>query len=95
MIKQKLKDKRVERDNPKDDFAFKLWVDTFNCNRRESGVTEILIKEWDKMAEILDTALNKIYEPVDNIYAINGDNAHGYLASTHALNNNYHFNFDL
>ena len=87
MIKQKLKDKRLERNLTQEEFAFKLGIETSNYNRRESGITKISKKEWDKMAVILDTTLEEIYEPEDGIYVINGDNAHGNFGSGGTFNN--------
>ena len=95
MIKQKLHDKRVERDYTQEDFAFKLGLETSNYNRRESGITKISKKEWDKMAKILDTTLDEIYEPEDGVYIINNENASGnYSGSHNHFDNNSDFIFD-
>jgi transcriptional regulator with XRE-family HTH domain len=94
MIKQKLKDKRLERNLTQEEFAFKLGLDTSNYNRRESGVTKISKKEWDKMAKILETTLEEIYEPEDGVYIINGDNAHGNFGSGGTFNNFSEFAFE-
>jgi len=94
MIKQKLIDKRKERNLTQEDFAFKLGIETSNYNRRENGVTKISKKEWDKMAKILETSLEEIYEPEDGVYIINGDNAHGNFGSNHTFNNFSEFAFE-
>ena len=76
MIKQKLIDERKKRFT-QEDFAYKLGMDPSNYNRRENGLTKISKKEWDKMAKILDTTLENIYEPEDGVYVINNENANG------------------
>lgn len=51
MIKQKLSDKRKERNLSQEDFAAKLGIETSNYNRRENGVTKISKKNgmpWQK-----------------------------------------------
>ena len=45
MIKQKLFDKRTERNITQADFAAKLGIETSNYNHRENGVTKISKKE--------------------------------------------------
>ena len=94
MIKQKLKDKRIEKNLTQEEFAFKLGLETSNYNRRETGITKISKKEWDKMAKILDTNLDEIYEPEDGIYVINGDYAHGNFGSNGTFNNFSEFAFE-
>ena len=94
MIKQKLSDKRTERNITQADFAAKLGIETSNYNRRENGVTKISKKEWDAMAKILNTTLDEIYEPEDGIYIINGDYAQGNFGNNHTFNSNSEFVFD-
>lgn len=94
MIKQKLKDKRIERNLTQEEFAFKIGLETSNYNRRESGITKISKKEWDKMAKILETTLEEIYEPEDGVYIINGDYAHGNFGENHTFNNFSEFAFE-
>ena len=77
MTKQKLLNKRKECNLTQEEFAFKLGIETSNYNRRENGLTRISKKEWDKMAKILDSTLENIYEPEDGVYVINGENANG------------------
>jgi transcriptional regulator with XRE-family HTH domain len=74
MIKQKLIDKRKERNLTQEAFAFKLGMETSNYNRRENGVTKISKKEWDIMTKVLDITLDEIYEPEEGVYIINADN---------------------
>ena len=71
-LKQKLSDKRKERNLSQQDFALKLSIETSNYNRRENGVTKISKKEWDAMAKILQTTLDEIYEPANTVFVING-----------------------
>ncbi len=87
MIKQKLMDKRKERNLTQEAFAFKLGIETSSYNRRENGVTKITKKEWDEMAKHLDTSLDEIYEPEDGIYIINGENASGNFGNGGTFNN--------
>lgn len=94
MIKQKLIDKRKERNFTQEEFAFKLGIETSNYNRRENGITKISKKEWDKMAKILETTLDEIYEPEDGVYVINGDYAHGNFGSGGTFNGFNEFAFE-
>jgi transcriptional regulator with XRE-family HTH domain len=94
MIKQKLIDKRKERNLTQEEFAFRLGIETSNYSRRESGITKISKKEWDKMAKLLDTTLDEIYEPEDGIYVINGDNATGNFGNGGTFNNFNEFAFE-
>ena len=77
MIKQKLINKRMERNISQEDFSSLLGITQSQYSRRENGITKISKKEWDKMAKILDTNLETIYEPEDGIYIINNENANG------------------
>lgn len=87
MIKQKLTNKRVERNLSQEKIADLLGISQSQYNRRENGVTKISKKELDKMAKILDTTLENIYEPEDGVYVINGDFAHGNFGDNHTFNN--------
>lgn len=81
MIKQKLINKRKEKNYTQEEFAFKLGIETSNYNRRENGITKISKNEWDKMAKLLNTTLEEIYEPEDGVYVINNDIAKGNINS--------------
>ena len=94
MIKQKLIDKRKERNLTQEEFAYKLGIETSNYNRRENGVTKISKKEWDKMAKVWETSLEEIYEPEDGVYIINGDYAQGNFGGSHTFNNFSEFAFE-
>lgn len=77
MIKQRLADKRKERNLTQEEFALRLGMETSNYSRRESGMTKISKKKWEKMAKELDVALEEIYEPDEAIYIINNQEASG------------------
>lgn len=77
MIKQKLISKRIEKNFSQEDVAHLLEITQSQYSRRENGITKISKKEWDKMAKVLDTTLETIYEPEDGIYVINNENANG------------------
>ncbi|EKT3958245.1 helix-turn-helix transcriptional regulator [Flavobacterium psychrophilum] len=77
IIKQKLINRRTERNLSQDEFADLLGITQSQYSRRENGVTKISKKEWDKMAKVLNTTLDDIYDPEDGIYIINNENASG------------------
>jgi DNA-binding XRE family transcriptional regulator len=69
MLKQKLSNKRIEKGISQEKMADLLGLNTSNYNRRESGKTQIKIKEWEKIAEILEVAISEIFESEEaNIY---------------------------
>ena len=94
MIKQKLIDKRKEKNLTQEEFAFKLGLDASNYNRRENGITKISKKEWDKMAKELNVRLEDIYEPEDGIYIINNENASGNFGNNNTFNNFSEYAFE-
>jgi len=94
MIKQKLIDKRKERNLTQEEFAYRLGIETSNYSRRENGITKISKKEWDKMAKLLDTTLDEIYEPEDGVYVINNENANGNFGNNNTYNNFNEFAFE-
>ncbi|SNB23841.1 Helix-turn-helix domain protein (modular protein) [Flavobacterium psychrophilum] len=77
IINQKLINRRTERNLSQDEFADLLGITQSQYSRRENGVTKISKKEWDKMAKVLNTTLDDIYDPEDGIYIINNENASG------------------
>ncbi|PJJ10543.1 DNA-binding XRE family transcriptional regulator [Flavobacterium sp. 1] len=95
MIKQKLTNKRVERNLSQEKIADLLGISQSQYNRRENGVTKISKKEWDKMAKVLDTTLENIYEPEDGIYIINNESANrDYLGSHNHFGSNNEYVFE-
>jgi transcriptional regulator with XRE-family HTH domain len=83
MIKQKLTNRRIERNLSQEKIAGLLGISQSQYNRRENGITKISKSEWDKMAKILDTTLENIYEPEDGIYIINNESASGDYSGSH------------
>ncbi len=77
MVKQKLANRRLEKNITQEKMGDLLGITQSQYNRRETGVTKLTKKEWDKMAQILDTTLENIYEPEDGMYIINNENANG------------------
>ncbi len=95
MIKQRLTSKRIEKNLSQEKIADLLGISQSQYNRRENGVTKISKKEWDKMAKILETSLEEIYEPEDGVYIINNENASGtYSGSHNHFGNNNDFVFE-
>lgn len=75
MIKRKLIDSRTKRGISQEKMADLLGLNTSNYNRRESGETQIKIKEWEKIASILEVSISEIFESEEaNIYKINAKN---------------------
>lgn len=85
MIKQKLQEKRMQMNLSQKQMADFLEIDQPQYNRRENGVTKISKKEWHKMAKILNTTLEKIYEPEDGIYVINNQSYKEEYIGDHSL----------
>ena len=71
-----------------------LGISQSQYNRRENGVSKITKKEWGKMAKVLDTTLEEIYEPEDGVYVIQGDYAHGNFEIGGTFNSNSDFIFN-
>ena len=94
MIKQKLIDVRKRNNLTQEEFAFKLGINPSNYNRRENGVTKISKKEWDKMAKVLNTTLDDIYDPEDGIYIINNENANNNFGNHNIYNGFNEFAFE-
>jgi transcriptional regulator with XRE-family HTH domain len=87
MIKQKLINKRIERNKNQDDMAHILGITQSQYSRRESGNTKISKKEWDSLAKELNVKLEEIYEPEDGVYIINSENALGNFGNGGTFNN--------
>ncbi|MFV0571850.1 MAG: helix-turn-helix transcriptional regulator [Xanthomarina gelatinilytica] len=77
MIKQKLIEKRKERNFSQAEIAQQLGITQSQYNRRENGLVKISKKEWDLLAKLLNVSLDEIYEPQDGVYIINNENANG------------------
>jgi transcriptional regulator with XRE-family HTH domain len=86
MIKQKLIDKRKERNLTQDDMAYRVGIETSGYNRRENGITRISKREWDKFAKALDVELKEIYEPEDGVYIFHSENTTGNIGNNNVFN---------
>lgn len=62
MKKNKLITRRKQKGITQAEIAAKMYMDMSNYCRRENGKKEISIKEWQRLAEILDVSLPEIYE---------------------------------
>ncbi|KAF2329087.1 helix-turn-helix transcriptional regulator [Flavobacterium daemonense] len=70
MIKQKLINKRIEKNKTQEEIAHFLGITQSQYSRRESGVTKIAKSEWNALIKVLDTTLETIYEPEDGVYVL-------------------------
>ena len=61
MEKYRLIERRKAKGFSQNSMAEKLCMDVSNYNRREKGQVHISLKEWEKLADILQ-------EPIENIY---------------------------
>lgn len=86
MIKQRLISKRTEKNLTQEEIAFRLGMSQSQYSRREAGTTKISKKEWDKIAKVLETSLEEIYEPEDGVYIINNENANGNFGNNNTYN---------
>ncbi|MRX70416.1 Helix-turn-helix [Flavobacterium resistens] len=93
MIKQKLINKRIEKNKTQEEVAYLLGITQSQYSRRESGITKITKNEWNELAKILDTNLEAIYEPHDGIYIVKNESKQ----NLEHLNHEYleHFEFTL
>uniref|UniRef100_UPI00404AE72F helix-turn-helix domain-containing protein n=1 Tax=Flavobacterium sp. TaxID=239 RepID=UPI00404AE72F len=57
--------------------ADKLFMNVSNYNRREKGQSKISTSEWEKLANILDTSIEEIFESEESIFIICRDNSIG------------------
>jgi len=73
MIKQKLINKRNEKNKTQEEIAYLLGITQSQYSRRESGITKITKSEWNALIKIFDTNLETIYEPEDGIYILNNE----------------------
>ena len=74
MEKIKLLEARKSKRYSQSQIAEKLNMDVSSYNRRENGQIKIHITEWEKLAKILDTPLQEIYESEENQSFICRDN---------------------
>ncbi|WP_431242221.1 helix-turn-helix transcriptional regulator [Flavobacterium sp. P21] len=91
MIKQKLINKRIEKNKTQEEIAHLLGITQSQYSRRESGITKITKSEWNVLTKILETNLETIYEPQDGIYILNNENEVNNLENK----NNEHYEFTM
>ncbi|GHT61481.1 hypothetical protein FACS189451_03600 [Bacteroidia bacterium] len=65
MEKFKLIEKRKTNGFSQSVIAEKLCMDVSNYNRRERGQVRISLREWEKLADILQVPIEEIYESDD------------------------------
>lgn len=85
MEKTKLIEVRKRKNMSQEKMADILCIDVSNYNRREKGIAKISMHEWQKIAEILETPIEEIYETDENMVFIFNDNEH---ATGNIVNNN-------
>ena len=66
MEKTKLQEVRTQKGFTQRQIADLLCMDVANYNRREKGAVKPSISEWEKLAKILETPLEDIYEESEN-----------------------------
>ena len=78
MIKRKLIDNRTQKGISQEKMADLLGLNTSNYNRRESGETQIKIKEWEKIASLLEVPISEIFESEESsVYLTQKNNSNG------------------
>lgn len=78
MIKRKLIDNRTQKGISQEKMADLLGLNTSNYNRRESGETQIKIKEWEKIAFLLEVPISEIFESEESsVYLTQKNNSNG------------------
>lgn len=81
MVMQKLINKRKEKGLSQEEVASLLGMEQSTYSRKENGHTSIHPDEWEKLAKILDTSIDEIFEPRNGVYIVNNDNASGHYYS--------------
>ena len=77
MEKIKLIEARKHKNYSQEYIAKKLNINESNYSRREKGLTKITLEEWIKLAQILEIAMEDIYEPDENPIFICNNHAPG------------------
>ena len=75
MEKVKLVERRKSKGLSQSEIAERMGMDVSNYCRRENGQMKIPLREWEKLAVILDVSVEDIYESEDNQVFICKDNA--------------------
>ncbi|KMQ69167.1 hypothetical protein ACM39_03400 [Chryseobacterium sp. FH2] len=87
MQKTKLIDVRKRKNISQEKMADILCIDVSNYNRREKGTAKISLQEWQKIAEILETPIEDIYENDEGMVIIFNDNSTGTGYGVGVVNN--------
>jgi len=66
MEKIRLIEKRKAKGISQNTIADRLCMDVSNYSRRETGQIKISSREWEKLADVLDTSVEDIYESNEN-----------------------------
>lgn len=77
MVMQKLINKRKEKGFSQEEVAYQMGMEQSTYSRKENGHSSIYPDEWERLAKILDTSVDKIFEPRNGVYIVNNDNASG------------------
>ena len=77
MLKEKLIQARNKKGITQQQIADKLCLDVSNYNRREKGQIKISLSEWEKLAKILDVAVEDIFESEESNFIICKDQSIG------------------
>jgi len=77
MEKSKLIEARKKSGLTQQQVADKLFMNASNYARREKGQAKVSSKEWEKLAQILETSIDDIYESEESIFIICKDNSTG------------------
>ncbi|CAM3996141.1 MULTISPECIES: helix-turn-helix transcriptional regulator [Flavobacterium] len=84
MEKTKLIESRKRKGLSQQQMAEHLCMDVSNYNRREKGQIKIHTNEWEKIASLLEVAVEEIYENEDANFFVFRDNSKGtYLGTNH------------
>jgi len=75
MKKVKLIKRRKEKGFTQSEMGDKLFMDVSNYGRRENGQVKIARHEWEKLAKILETSVDDIFEADDNQPLISQDSS--------------------
>lgn len=77
MEKEKLIAVRKQKGFSQQTMANHLCIDVSNYNRREKGNAKISYEEWEKIAQILETSVEDIYQPDEGYFIICKDQSVG------------------
>ncbi|WP_449397785.1 helix-turn-helix transcriptional regulator [Chryseobacterium wanjuense] len=87
MQKTKLIETRKRKNISQEKMADILCMDVSNYNRREKGIAKISLQEWQKIAEVLETPIEDIYENEEGMVIIFNDNSTGTGYGVGVVNN--------